>query len=231
MNIRKTICKYLSGLEDNHKSFKLLLSYLKNSGDLCLVGGAIRDISINKKPRDLDLIFLGKNLDTIVSKLQLNFEKNRFGGYKVIFSQDLVVDIWASEDNWAFKNDLLKESLHNIHKGCFFNYDSLAMSLDNDYYEDSYYQQFLEELTLDIISDDERYINQNPTPAINIVRALKIKKDYDIIFSERVKDYIYKFINTHKCNTLQILKEAEQRHYNGIKYLSEEVYKHELSQY
>ncbi len=214
MSKQKDILEYLESISSNDSSLKALIQELTDSGTLCLIGGAIRDIVYyQKEPRDIDFVFWG-DLDLIISSLSLNAKKNRFGGYKIQFQNEICIDIWKQSDNWAFKNNLLKPTIENMHLGCFFNYDSLIMALHCDYYEDSNFQKFQKDRELDFIFHDDNYIKMNPTSEVNIVRALHIREKHNVSFSNRVWEYINDFkANTGKDCIKKLLK-ADQEHYH-----------------
>lgn len=214
MKYSEKINNYLRSKTDSSLSFSSFLSYLKNRGKAVIVGGAIRDIVYyHKQPRDIDFIFWG-DLSNLISTINISATQNRFGGYKILFNNNLEVDIWEASDNWAFKNHFFKKSIENIHLGCLYNYDSLVWSLNNDYYEDQFFKEFQEGKVLDFINEDKKYINDNPTPAINVLRALKIKKQHRVKLSSRVKGYIFNFTQKYGLNSVEKLMSAEFNHYH-----------------
>ncbi len=212
MKYSEKINKYLQMQTELCDGFANFVSTLENRGKAVMIGGAIRDIVYyNKQPRDLDFVFWGK-LDDLISTLKVKNTKNRFGGYKLHF-KNLEIDIWEASDNWAFKNNFLNKSIENIHLGCLYNYDSLAWSLSDDYYEDHYFKQFQEQQILEFTNNDEDYIKSNPTPSINVLRALNIKKQHEITLSSNVKEYILEFKNEYNSNGVEELMLAELNHY------------------
>lgn len=209
----KKVEHYLQSICAYNLKFSGFFHTLKDYGKLCLLGGTLRDLVYNETPpRDIDFVFFG-TLDRILTNLELQFSKNSFGGYKIWFGNKLIVDIWEASENWAFKTNLFSKSVENLHHGCFFNYDSLAMSLHTDYYEDSHFQQFKKEQKLDFISHDNEYITSNPTPALNVVKALQIREKHNIKFSDEVHDYIHDFKQQYDKSTVDQLIQAEKNHY------------------
>ena len=117
------------------------------------------------------------------------------GGVKLKF-QHIEVDIWSIHDNWAFANALVKlndnDKLLSIAKGCFFNYDALVVSVPKFMYNIRYYNEFVTNNELDIIQKQSIYQSKNPTVEANIIRAIYIKKNYGIHFSNNLREYMYK---------------------------------------
>ena len=79
-------------------------------GEMFIVGGVIRDISINKTPNDIDLI-----IDTPKNNLKplldiYEHSLNRFGGYRFKLNK-MTIDLWPMQDHWIFKKNPLKHSM------------------------------------------------------------------------------------------------------------------------
>jgi hypothetical protein len=206
-----SVKSYIVKKKRSDPSFSHFITTLENNAVLALVGGGIRDILLSKKPRDLDFIYWG-TLTPVIEQLCLNTTRNRFGGYKILF-KDFEVDIWSAEDNWAFRNNYFTPEVENVHHGCFFNYDSLVCALNKNYFECSYYLQFLNSNMLDFVIKNESYIWENPFPALNIVRAIQIKCKHNSSFSTHVDEYISKFVKQNKSKTYSLLQQAEFNHF------------------
>lgn len=78
------------------------------NGDLFLVGGAIPDLLSSGKPRDLDFVLLTNkdNIMEFIDNYHLNYERNFFKGYKIIYN-NITIDIWPT-------NDLYKAIEYNL---------------------------------------------------------------------------------------------------------------------
>lgn len=164
-------------------------------GTAYVVGGFFRDFLNHRESRDVDIIvdIKDKKLIDIIKSINCNYTQNRHKGIK-LHLRNTTVDLWSLENNWAFKNKLVKlnenDKLNSIAKGCFFNYDALVINLKDYKYNTQYYHDFLKNRTLDILQKTDRYKNLNPTTEANIVRAFYIKKKYDIKFSDNLIKYI-----------------------------------------
>ncbi len=164
-------------------------------GTAYVVGGYFRDFINNKQSRDIDIIVDIKNdlLINIIKNNRFNFKINRHGGVKITHN-NLEIDIWSIENNWAFKNDLVKFNedykLNSIAKGCFYNYDALVINLHKFSYNLRYFKDFLESKKLNILQERSVYKNLNPTTEANILRAFYLKDRFDISFTENTFQYL-----------------------------------------
>jgi hypothetical protein len=201
IDIKKIFHANFLHLLNGEPAFKELLFNIFIYGTAYVVGGYIRDILNEKDIRDIDIIIDLENakLLNILEELNFNYEKNRHGGIKFRFEKT-IVDLWSLENNWAFKNKLVKlnekDKLNSIAKGCFFNYDSLVINLHNQTYNIRYYNDFLKTQTLDILQKKSVYKNLNPTVEANIIRAFFLKQKLNIEFSHNLTDYLVKKIES-----------------------------------
>lgn len=194
-----------------HRTIDNFFNRLESYGDIVIIGGSIRDIVVNRRsPRDIDII-----VDTDAVHIDDVFEgmkytQNRFGGYKAVYNQK-EFDVWSITNNWAFKSNILDASVENIPKGCFYNLDATYFNITTGVGDAHYFNDALYRKQLDIVLDDE-YIYTNPFPEINIVRAIVLKRQYDVTFSEKVELYIKKWLEKTTDPVLE-LKYAEYKHY------------------
>lgn len=85
---------------DNYlkENVSIILNQFESS--IYLMGGAVRDISNGKIPRDLDFVVLSdsdKEIVDFIQKYQLQYKKNNFNGYKITYNE-IEIDIWNSND-------------------------------------------------------------------------------------------------------------------------------------
>lgn len=165
-------------------------------GTAYVVGGFFRDFLNNQPSRDIDIIVDINNslLLKIVESTSNTYTFNRQGGIKIKLN-NLDLDIWSIENNWAFKNNLVKlnenDKLTSIAKGCFYNFDSLVINLHNFSYSLKYYKDFLRENQLNILQANSIYKNLNPSTEANILRAFYLKLKYNSTFSDSTYSYLY----------------------------------------
>ncbi|MDH4617376.1 hypothetical protein [Brevibacillus sp. AY1] len=219
--LQKRTIDNLMKFRTGNQQVACLFNNLSEYGDLILVGGAIRDYAHKTLPRDIDIIVDSKisNFDEVLDSYC--YRRNRFGGYKV-FLENIELDIWGISNNWAFRENILDAKFENISKGSFYNFDSLALNLKTSYLDADIFIQAIREKLLDIIIED-KYINLNPTPEVNIVRAFIIRKYWELDFSNRVVDYITKWFSQYN-NPIDILIEAEIKHYGKARLTSEDYH-------
>lgn len=219
MSITPYIISYIDNLK-KEPLFRNFFTTLERYGDIIIVGGALRDVASNRIPRDLDIIlkenkeFEWRCLDS------LNYKMNRFGGAKLKI-KNLEIDFWLMKDNWANKNNFIKNEVEELTKGTFFNVDSLVFDYSKKVIYEDYYNQCLNTRILDIVlKENRKYIYDNPTPEINIVRAFHNKKKYDLEFSETVIKYIYNWALNVSAPEKR-LKEFERKHYRNLEIFNE----------
>lgn len=111
----------LSNINDNKYKISDYLKQIfpqiynfKFSGEIYLIGGAVRDIIEDKPPKDLDLILLSDNpnIEEFLIENRLEYRKNSFDGYKILF-KNITIDMWAV-------NDILKAIQYNL-DGLMYN--------------------------------------------------------------------------------------------------------------
>lgn len=164
-------------------------------GTAYVVGGYFRDFINKKKSRDIDIIVDVKNdiLIEIIENYKFNYKINRHSGIKLTHN-NFEIDIWNIDNNWAFKNNLVKlneeDKLNSIAKGCFYNYDALVINLHNFSYSLRFYNEFIESKKLNILQERSIYKNLNPTTEANILRAFFLKNNFNISFSENTFYYL-----------------------------------------
>ncbi|WP_175418901.1 hypothetical protein [Aureibaculum algae] len=205
---------------NNNPELKFLLYEIFVYGSAYIIGGYFRDFLISKKSRDLDIIIDLENtkLIEIIGQSNCQYSINRHKGIKLQFN-NLVVDMWSIENNWAFKNELVKlnekDKLNSIAKGCFYNYDSLVINLHTYNLNIQNYNAYIDNKKLDILLKSPIYKNLNPTTEANILRAFYLKKKEQIQFSTNTKKYLIDKIGQLKDNgfdPIEILEETKSKY-------------------
>jgi len=207
----------------NNPEFKYLLYNIFVYGSAYIVGGYFRDFLNSKKSRDLDIIIDLENdkLIEIINDSKCKYTINRHKGIKLEF-QNLVVDMWSIENNWAFKNELVKlnekDKLNSIAKGCFYNYDSLVINLHSFNLNIQNYLSYVENSKLDILLKSPIYKNLNPTTEANILRAFYLKKVDNIQFTRNTKKYLIDKVGKLRDNGFNPIKALEETQLKYPKY-------------
>lgn len=99
------------------KNFSMILNFF--SSDVFFCGGALKDLILEEKIKDLDFIVFSESdseIKDFIKKYNLYFRRNRFNGYK-IFYNDLVIDIWNST---------------SLYECIEYNYDALFYDIGNN---------------------------------------------------------------------------------------------------
>ena len=114
---------------ENYIKDKFPIAYIiSKSAPIYLLGGAIRDLILAKKPKDLDFIVLGNEYSNsileIFQKYNINFSYNRFGGYKINY-HDTQIDLWTN-------NDLYSAIQYNVDGLFFYLKDNILLSFTFD---------------------------------------------------------------------------------------------------
>lgn len=192
---QKNILKMVEYQKNKNNEFKDFFEELSDRYEIILIGGALRDaLNQDFAPRDIDIIINDSNLDEfdkLLFEFKINYKNNRFGGYKLFF-EDVQADVWSINKHYAFEHNYYQENVKNIVETTFLNYDSIVYDYKNKMLYDECYQECLEKKVIDLIGEED-YIEDNPTPDVNIARMLKIKNETNYIFSDRVVDYINQY--------------------------------------
>ncbi len=215
----------------NNPEFKCLLYDIFVYGSAYVVGGYFRDFLNSKKSRDLDIIIdLDNNkLLEIINESKCEYSINRHRGIKLQFD-NLVVDMWSIENNWAFKKELVKlndnDKLNSIAKGCFYNFDSLVINLHTFNLNIQNYLSYIDNRTLDILQKSPIYKNLNPTTEANILRAFYLKQIDQIQFSTNTKKYLIDKIGQLRdngYNPIDVLKHTQIKYPKYQNCLNEKI--------
>lgn len=188
----------INGILDHNISFRHLLYEIFMHGSAYVVGGFLRDLINKKDSRDLDIIIDLNHelLISIIEKSGIQFIINRHKGIKLLLD-NLQVDMWSIENNWAFKTKLVKlnddNKLESIAKGCFYNYDALVINLNSKKQKLNvkFYADFVDKKELDILQSNPQYKILNPTNEANILRAFYLKLTFNINYSGNTKRYLF----------------------------------------
>src|SRR5690606_11058885 len=180
-------------------------------GNTYVVGGYFRDFLLNKNSRDIDIITEVSNQDllNIINTFNVNYRVNRHGGVKIKL-KTIEMDIWNINNNWAFKNNLVKlnenDKLNSIAKGCFYNFDSPVINLYSFDINTRYFNECFKNRELDILQNQTIYKSIKPTIESNILRAIHIAKLYNFNYSKNTVEYLSSKIGYLEDNFSNSLK-------------------------
>lgn len=164
------------------------------------------------RPRDLDLVFDDAHFEEFVSMFSRNVtRRTRFGGVHLRM-MNLEVDAWPLSSTWAFREGLIRDvSFEALPRTTFFNADAIVISLTpqpraREFYEAGF-QRAWEEGLLDI------NLEQNPFPALCVVRAFRLASSFRFYFSPRLVEYLAKNFQTLSNEELTNVQES---HYGTV---------------
>ncbi|WPQ65898.1 hypothetical protein SIO70_13635 [Chitinophaga sancti] len=168
--------------------------------NIYIVGGFLRNVINEDTPRDLDMIIgMSKGeLDDVIKACFTDFDENRLGGYKIKLEK-IAIDVWSIDDNWAFKEDLIKNikinHIEKIAQGTFFNFDSLVLDLHKLKSSFKYYNSCAINKELDILKKNSKYKKLNPTREANVLRAFYLRAKYGLSYSPQLRNYMIEQLN------------------------------------
>lgn len=158
-------------------------------GELYLFGGMLRDIAMFGKRgfnSDIDLVVDGDWINCIPYLERLGASKNKFGGYRLTISGQLI-DIWNARETWAVKQGLVHfKNITSLTETTVLNWDAILMNwrTKNFIYPKNYLVE-LKERTLDVV------LKSNPSPqgmAVRVFRHLCLKEPKKI--TPRAAEYL-----------------------------------------
>lgn len=174
-------------------------------GTAYIVGGFLRDAINDKASRDLDMMVSvpHSTLESLLNHSKLKYSINRMLGIKINM-KNFEVDIWSIDNNWAFRNSLIKRNddyiLDNISDGCFYNFDGLVINIHTNNFRCHHYNDFVRNKKLDIIQKNNFYKLKNPTVEANILRAVYLNTLYGVDITPNCMNYLIKMFRNVEMN-------------------------------
>lgn len=182
MSLIENIKNSLDKIQED-ASIAQMLHRIKSSGDVSILGGALRDWSLNRQPRDIDVV-VNCSASKLDDLLQHKAKKNRFGGFKIELNK-VEFDIWNLDSTWAFKNDpKFNKKMEEVPETVFLNIDAIMFDLCSNKILDKGFEQAMESKLLDIVYEP------NPYPYLCVSKALIALHKYDMRPSKRLADFI-----------------------------------------
>lgn len=142
-----------------NNNFKEVLGVNNKDVQIYLLGGAIKDLTQNITPKDIDIVFLTSDssfLDDFINNNNFNYNKNSFGGYKINHNE-LIIDMWATND---------------LYKTIEYNLDGLFYDIKNNLIIPFGFIDGVETKRLFYINEN----NKHPLKEMELERRKKLKK-------------------------------------------------------
>lgn len=190
------------------------LEELAKISEVYIFSGVVRNFFIryNGDIRDLDIVVKAENdsLENLLSTLQ--YERNSFGGYKLIIDS-LKVDLWRIENTWAYKTNKINIDLFNFYtlpNTAFFNFSAIIFHYNNKkFIYNQGFLKFLKTKKIDLV------LAENPMPQLCIVNTLYYHHKFNLAISINLKKYCISYFfkyNEDDFNQVQL------KHFKEIKY-------------
>lgn len=156
-------------------------------GYLYLIGGILREYRdygdiINL--RDIDMIIDVHDEHKWKKLLQTyKMKTNRFGGQKIQIDE-IEVDVWRIENTWAYreKRVIAADRVSSLPKTVFLNIDGIVYDCNCNVWMDEEYDNAMKTRVLDVVLED------NPQIELNLLRAMVLRKRYNMVYSQRLKE-------------------------------------------
>ncbi|MFL9650168.1 hypothetical protein [Exiguobacterium chiriqhucha] len=177
------------GEMSNSLSSLNFIDFLMKHSRVLVFGGAVREAYSslsNNSPRDFDLVLVNYKGDLYNDLVYSGHDvtRNKFGGIKLKIDENSF-DVWKIEDTWAFKNDYVQyRRIEDLYKTVYLNIDGIFYDLNNELIYSDGYDEAIKTKKLDIV------LQENPQLMLNIMRAFKLKEEYNLSFSESLKNVI-----------------------------------------
>ncbi len=194
------------------------VSLVKRNTSRCFIfGGALRDIirpdKVTRSLRDVDCVVARRDL----RRLEVNCSpyvqgRNRFGGLRLRVS-GVPVDVWAVEDTWAFRKQLVAPfSFYALTRTTFLNIDGIVAEISTGESADIkiFAKDFLNAFSKKVL---EITLSDNPFPLLVALKALRAAYRYDLRISYSLALYLFSTFSSYRLSQI----EREQlRHYRRV---------------
>lgn len=198
----------------DNSGFEELASALSSSAKWAVVGGAVRDWSIGRAPRDIDIVTEAASSRVRDWALAFKAKRNSFGGWKIDLD-GVTVDLWALEDNWAHRQGLApRGGLETLKHTAFLNIDTgMFLPSTNEAFLGDLSNAFRNR-TLSLV------LAKNPFPNISAIRSLVCAQRYGLTPSKQVLAAVRHAVR--ESGSLSLIS-AQAHHYRAVTVSEEEI--------
>lgn len=217
-NLAQLIWNQLSYVSDAYN----FLENICSQATVYIFGGIVRDY-LNytlKYIRDYDFV-IQFNTNThfniphyLKASSEINIIKNRFDGYKILFNDNITIDIWELENTWAIRHDGFPPKFDKLIDTVYLNIDSFAYSLTNEQFLGDCVERWnklKKDNMLDII------YTAGPFEELNLLRAIVYMDKYQMHLSKKLKER-FRQRSCQLDNFTTNLLYLQQSHFNKIIY-------------
>ena len=189
-----------------------------------IFGGLLRDLMVSRlksKPRDIDIVIGQTSAESMATSFSRHLKRRtRFGGLH-LSNEGWLFDVWPLEDTWAFRNGLgLAADFAELPKTTFLNVEAVVIELSArpGKMRCVYSAGFFEGIANKIIDIN---LEENPFPALCVVRSLITAARLQFCLSPRLAQYIEGAMQ--KISQEELL-EVQRYHYGNIKCSGEQLH-------
>lgn len=196
----------------------------KREWSVFVFGGTLRDllaVSAMAVPRDLDLVVsgpTGKELREVFAPQVVR--ETRFGGLH-LHVRKLPVDIWTIESTWAFREGRVSgQDFEALPKTTFLNVEAITAELSatsgraRRIYSHGFFEAIRDRL-LEINLED------NPYPALCVVRSLITARQLDFAMGPRLIQYLH---HHGSRIALEEMEAVQRAHYGHVRLDREQLH-------
>jgi hypothetical protein len=223
--LKRRLTRFLQSRAPGRRPLILALRELAMSGwEPILFGGFPRDLAILRgsvMPRDIDIVLghgrLAEVLDPFAHVVK---RQTRFGGSQLAID-GWRFDLWPLEKTWAFREGLISPvDISTLPLTTFLTVEAIAVDLvprpgtGRRVFEHKFFES-LRERVVDINLED------NPYPALCVIRTLLVASKLDFAISGRLMRYIAHYAGE---TDIEPLLTAQSAHYGVVRRDSDQLH-------
>lgn len=159
------------------------------------VGGTVRDLILDMESRDIDIVVDCNDFELFNMLKSLNFieySRNRFGGYQIVFPSWKPIDVWPIRNTWAFEAGIVEvggDVFASFLKTTFLDIDAVLIVFpDVRILSDNLFNAFSNGFI-------ELNLSKNPSPFAASIRSICISEKYRLGVGPVLKNYIDTYLD------------------------------------
>lgn len=163
--------------------------------DTVLFGGMIRDLCLQHRWSDIDLVS-NESRHALARVLEpYRPRTNRFGGFRFLVGRQYF-DVWALEDTWALKHELVKPAkFAALLRSTFFHVDASFYHLTTKQFLQSEEQEAsIERMVLSI------NLEENPNPRNMALKAIQHALTRNFSLSHGLADFVVRTLGSTRSH-------------------------------
>ncbi len=182
-----------------------------------IFGGVIRDLVLERSPRDIDVVFRGTT-EQVSALLPYRQHRNNFGGLQIRNCEGIPADLWPLDETYAFtvmRPPPATPDFKDLPKTTFFNLEAIVIDLHNlrTIYEGGFYQALGDRVL-------EVNFEPNSAPVFQAMRAIVTAKRFGMTLGPKLRAYVER--ETARVRP-QLLVSMQRMHYGEIIVPQEEL--------